>query len=571
MSVPNVERELVVAMPVWNALYQVRDFAHRIERLRASDSSGNPLSISKSDPQTWHIAAPAGTSAAVSIDYFILWDDPGPFSSEVNSTHAFLNFAEVLLYIPPRRAEDVRLDFTDLPSSWRIAVALDSAAPGAGASFTAPSYDALVDAPAELGTFEQFSLDAGAAHVDVVVHASAPGQDGRQSWSRSQLTDQLRRIVATETGLMRDVPFSRFLFIFHFGLGGGGGMEHSNSTAISLDAGVDPASVSAHEFFHLWNVKRICPRSLAPVDFSRAQPTDALWFAEGVTSTFASYTLLRSGLWTRQRFYDNLATEIEQLDARPSHQWQSVEEASLNAWFEKYPLYRRGSLSISYYSKGQLLGVLLDILLREKTANRAGLDDLLRDLNERYAKQGRCYEDSDGIREAAARIAGAAARQDIEDFFRRYITDTDELPMQDYLARAGLELRVTERVAADPGFTPASSAFHAPADEASAPVPVVQVVPGGPADQAGLRRGDRIVEINGRSLPPDLQIWMESRSPGETLRLRVRRGNDDKDINLTLGRRAEKLYAVREDPRAKGKSTLPGRIREGLLTGTTDP
>jgi predicted metalloprotease with PDZ domain len=568
MAVPGVDRELIVAMPVWNALYQVRDFAHRIQGLRAADASGNTLPVFKSDPQTWHVAA----SGNVTLDYFILWDESSPFSSDINASHAFLNFAEVLLYVPPRRAEDVRLDFSAVPSNWRIALALDPVPPSEGvtASFAAPGYDALVDAPAELGTFEQFSLEAGEAHIDVAVHARPWEPGGRASWSRDRLEDELRRIVLTETRLMRDVPFRRFLFIFHFGGGGGGGMEHANSTAISLEPGADPASTSAHEFFHLWNVKRIRPQSLEPVDYSRAQPTRALWFAEGVTNTIGEYTLLRSGLRTRQQFYDSLAGEIESLAERPARLWQSVEEASVDAWFEKYPLYRRASSSISYYNKGELLGVLLDILLREKTNNRSGLDDLLRDLNERYAKRGLFYDDSAGIRDAAERIAGPDSRQAIDDFFRRYVSETEELPLQDYFSRAGLDLLITDRVITSPGFSLAIAPFGAPGGDAAVPPVVTHVSPGGPAEQAGIRRGDRIVEVNRKPVPPDFQIWLESRSPGETVRLRIRHGDEEREIALVLARLVEKQYSIRESPRANGKTTLPGRIREGICSGSTD-
>lgn len=569
MSVPGVDRELVVAMPVWNALYQVRDFAARMERLSARDAAGAPLAVAKSDPQTWHLAA-RGT---VTLDYLILWDDFAPFGSDVSTAHAFLNFAEVLLYVPSRRAEDVRLDFADVPPAWRIAVALDSAggAASTSASFMAPSYDALVDAPAELGTFDEFSLDAGEARVEVVVHAAETGPGGRPAWSRDRLEDEIRRIVLTETTLMRDVPFSRFLFIFHFGLGGGGGMEHANSAAISLEAGRDAAYLSAHEFFHLWNVKRIRPQSLEPVDYSRAQPTSALWFAEGVTSTFGAYTLLRSGLWTREQFYADFAAQIAALQERPARLWQSVEQSSIDAWFERYPLYRRGSFSISYYNKGQLLGVLLDIFLREKTGNHASLDHLLRDLNERYAKHHLPYADSAGILDAAKRIIGPDAAPALEDFFRRFVSGADELPMQEYLARAGLALRVVDRVLADPGFSPAGVPFGAPVGEASAAVPVAQVDPGGPAQLAGLRRGDRILKVNRRPPPSDLASWFESLPPGSSVRLLILRGQNEQELTLVLGRREEKSYAVLEDPGAPGKGTLPGRIREGLLTGATDP
>ncbi|NDQ58109.1 MAG: PDZ domain-containing protein [Acidipila sp.] len=564
ITVPAADRELVLALPVWNALYQVRDFAHRVERLRASDAAGRPLPVIKSDPQTWRVSG----SGAITVDYFILWDEPSPFSSDVSANHAFLNFAEVLLYVPSRRSEAVRVDFADVPRSWHIAVALDHAAlsDNAAYSFTAQSYDVLVDAPAELGRFDEFTVEAGEIRADVVVHSATTEPGSRPAWSRDRLSDQIRRIITTETALMRDVPFRRFLFIFHVGLGAGGGMEHSNSTAISIESGADPASVIAHEFFHVWNVKRIRPSSLEPVDYSRMQPTAALWFAEGVTSTVGDYTMLRSGLWTREQFYSDLAGQIASLESRPAREWQSAEESSLDAWFEKYPLYHRSAFSISYYNKGQLLGILLDILLREKTANGIGLDDLLRDLNEEYARKGRFYEDSAGIRDAAIKLAGADAAPALEEFFSSYVSGTAPLPMQNYLARAGLELRLVESSIPDLGAMLTGSPAVSPSVEPSISLTIVQVVPGGAAEQAGLRRGDRILTADHRSLPLNFQEWIESRSPGEVIHLRVRRGDDEREFSFALGHRTERSYFVREDPAAK-RNSLPGRIRESILTG----
>src|ERR1700687_503254 len=213
MTVPGVDAELVAAMPVWNAFYQVRDFAHRIGRLRALDSSGQPLPVTKSDPQTWHITG----SGSITVDYFILWDEPSPYSSDVSTGHAFLNFAEVLLYVPSRRAEDVRLDFADVPRSWRIAVALDRATSSAGtpagsptgtdASVSASSYDALADARARLGEFEEFTVEAREVRARVVVHSASSPPDGPPAWSRDRLTDEICRIITTEIALMHDIPF----------------------------------------------------------------------------------------------------------------------------------------------------------------------------------------------------------------------------------------------------------------------------------------------------------------------------------------------------------------------------
>jgi predicted metalloprotease with PDZ domain len=219
-------------------------------------------------------------------------------------------------------------------------------------------------------------------------------------------------------------------------------MEHANSTAIHLGSSQGAAGISAHEFFHLWNVKRIRPRSLEPVDYAREQWTRALWFAEGVTNTYGEFTLVRTGLVSPQQFYDSLAGATTQLQSRPARLWKSVEEASLDAWLEKYGLHNRPDQSISYYNKGQVLGVLLDILIRDATDNRSSLDDVLRDLNEEYARRGRFYDDSAGIRAAVERRAGRS----FAEFFARYVAGTDELPMAETLALAGLTLRPAARV-----------------------------------------------------------------------------------------------------------------------------
>jgi predicted metalloprotease with PDZ domain len=421
MTVPDVRSELVIQFPAWNALYQIRDFAHRVESLRATGEKNQPLRVTKLDKLTWRIAG----SGDLTIEYGVLWDDAGPFASQLNANHAFLNLAMVLFYVPARRAEDVRIEYTEIPEGWRIAVALPSA--GTPAAFRAANYDALVDAPTEIGQFEEWSFEAGKARIRVAVHGS--------NWDREKLTDSIGRIVAYQTALMRDVPFDEFLFLYHLNLGGGGGMEHANSTAIS--SGGSPEGVTAHEFFHLWNVKRIRPQSLEPVDYTKENWTRALWFAEGVTSTYGAYTMVRAGLWTPQQFYNDLAGEISTLESRPARLWQSVEQSSLDAWHERYGLYRRPSLSISYYNKGQLLGLLLDILIRDATDNRSSLDDVLRHLNDNFAKRGRFYNDSPDIRAAAEKVAGRS----FDEFFARYVAGTDELPWAEMLARAGLLLK----------------------------------------------------------------------------------------------------------------------------------
>jgi predicted metalloprotease with PDZ domain len=440
LNVQQDVRGLDVQMPAWNALYQIRDFAARVQNLRAEGEDGATLPVRKLDKLTWRIEG----RGKLRVQYEVFWDDAGPFSAQLNAEHAFINFAMVLVTLPGRRQEAVRLRLVDVPQGWKVAVALPA---GEGPwAWQAKNYDALVDAPLEAGAFEEHRFEANNAKVRVVIHGPAA--------PRENLLEMLRRVVAYQTTLMREVPFEEFIFIYHFGAGGGG-MEHPNSTAISVGGG-SPDGVSAHEFFHLWNVKRIRPQSLEPVDYTRENWTRALWFAEGVTSTYGNYTLVRTGLWTTQQFYADLAGEIRTLQNRQARLWKSVEEASLDAWHEKYPLYNRGERSISYYNKGQLVGHLLDILIRDATENRKSLDDVLRELNEQYAHKGKFYGESDAIRAAAEKVAGRS----FEEFFARYVAGTAELPYAQVLARAGLVLTVSSgnpagyEISEDPGATP---------------------------------------------------------------------------------------------------------------------
>lgn len=444
---------VTVCMPAWNALYQVRDFAYRVRNVEAgymaTDDIRHSFTVQKIDKMCWRVEfnpgpVVGGVGPDTIVRYSIQWNDPGPFDTQLNDRHAFINLAEILMYVPDRRNEDTSLDFIELPAGWKIATQL--ATVHGDSRHSAPSYDALVDAPVEAGKFDEFEFDNGGAHFRVVV-------DG-QDWNKRLLGDALSRITAYELNLMGGPPFDtprkEYTFFFHigpYGEVGGGGMEHANSTAIAATSVENAVSIAAHEFFHAWNVKRIRPQALEPVDYTKEQYTRALWFAEGVTNTYASFALERTGLWSKSQFYSDLASQIGRLQSRPARAWQSVEESSLDAWFEKYDDYNAPDRSISYYNKGQIVGVLLDLAIRDATGNNKSLDDVLWRMNDEYAKQGKFYDESAGIRAVVEEVAGKS----FEDFFRRYVSGTDEIPYNDFLGVAGLELK-TEAAAGAPGM-----------------------------------------------------------------------------------------------------------------------
>src|ERR1700685_44973 len=557
MTIPHPASGMKVAIPAWNALYEVRDFAYRVRDVEASSSTGSgtpgeKLAIRKLDKQTWEIHSAQGANdggfSSWTVQYLITWDEPGPFSSQLNSKHAFVNFAEVLMYIPDRRGEDTTVAFEDVPAGWRAAAQLPAGS--TANSFSASSYDTLVDAPVEIGRFEEFGFDEGGAHFRVVVDA--------REWRRDRLEDSLRQITSYELKLM-GTPFREYTFFFHVGPyleSGGGGMEHANCTAIGAASVESAVTIAAHEFFHAWNVKRIRPQTLEPVDFTKEQYTRALWFVEGVTSTYAAYKIESSDIWPRERFYADVASQISALDSRPARLWQSVEESSLDAWLEKYDDYRQPDRSISYYNKGEIDGMLLDLAIRDATDNHKSLDDVLRSMNDVYAKQGRFYDESPGIRAVAENVAGVK----FDNFFERYVAGTDEIPYGKLLEPAGLELKVELKKSADIGFwTVGRSAGSA--------VAISQVVPGGPAESAGLKPGDVVLSLNSHPPPRFFPGWLRDQTPGALISLHIQRDAKESDVAYRLGTVEQKRFSIIESSHPTEKQK---RIREGWLRGQTD-
>jgi len=546
MTIPDVTGEVVVQMTAWNALYQIRDFSHHVQQVEAFAGS-EMAPVEKLDKQTWRVRG----SGTIRIQYAIYWDEVGPFASQLNSEHAFINPAMILLYIANRRAEAVHIDMPDVPEQWRVAGASVQGMESMGGVRNffgdAASYDELADRPIEAGKFEEFQLTGIKPEIWVVIHGD--------NWKRKKVEEDLKRICQYELKLMEGAPFERYTFILHVGKGaGGGGMEHADSTAIGAASDEYLPGVAAHEFFHLWNVKRIRPASLEPVDYSKEQYTRALWFAEGVTNTYGAYTLVRSGIWNKEQFYADLGEQITELENRPANRWQSAEQSSLDAWLEKYPLYNEPENSVSYYTKGQVLGDFLDILIRDRTENQKSLDDVLRAMNREFAKRGKTYRDSLDVRLTAEKIAGGS----FEEFFGKYVVGIEPFPYDQVLAMAGLELRIMVQQRPTLGFTTGH--------DANGNLVVQSVVADGPAAQAGLRPGDIVLVWNGGEVPRRPGRWLREQRPGDLLKLWVGREEKKVPLEFRLGESKETFYGVAEDVRASEKAR---HIRDGLLHGVT--
>jgi predicted metalloprotease with PDZ domain len=516
-------------LPVWNALYQIRDFAQYINWVRAEDRAGKPLPIREINASRWQLD---GSDNGAIVEYQIYVDSPGPFGAQLNSHHAFFNLAEILMYPVDGRNSPTHVHFSHVPVGWKVATPLPSLPDG---GFSADNYDHLVDSPFELGTFQESDFDESGGHFRVIVDADPADYD------MQKITADLQKIVAAETSWMNDRPFDSYMFFYHFPHGaGGGGMEHAYSTAIELNAAIMKRSlysfdtVSAHEFFHLWNVKRIRPQTLEPVDYTKENYTRALWFSEGVTSAVENTIELRAGLLDEKGLLNVLGAEITEFERRPAHLTQSAEDSSLDAWLEGNAYYRRPERSISYYNKGALLGVALDLALRQASHDRASLRELLEWMNVHYAKQHRFFNDSEGVREAA----DAVSHSDLSWFFAKYVAGTGEIPWDDFFRAVGLRVAPTTDTVPDAGFT-ASRNFDGP-------MTVAEVTPGSDAEHAGLQVGDTILELQGKSAGQESWQALYNLHRGDTLTAKVRGKQGERELRWTVGSRQEISYELRD-------------------------
>lgn len=532
----SAERDL--QLPVWNALYQVRDFAQDVRVVRAHDAAGRPLPVHKVDKTTWRIS---GAESGAEIEYDMYADKPGPYGAQLNLEHCFLNLAEILMYPLDARDSQMTVTFTGVPGQWRIATTLPSLqplVPGGGGTFAARDYDHLVDAPVEMGTFAETSFEEGGATYRIVVDADDP-----KDYDLGRIKQTVRRIVSTEVAWMADRPFSEYLFLYHFPRNaiGGGGMEHAFSCAIELSADRlkdDPVgfeSITAHEFFHLWNVKRIRPQGLEPVDYTKENYTDALWWSEGVTSTVADYTLLKAGMVSSQQFFAMLSREVRNLQLRPAHLTQSAQESSLETWFDKYPSYRLPERSVSYYNKGEILGVLLDLAIRRDTNGAKSLRDVFQYMDRHYARDSVFFPETAGVREAVEAVTG----KNFGWFFDPYVAGIAELPYDQLLSTVGLRLEQRTISVVDPGFLSVRNFDSAPV--------VVIVSQGSDAERAGLVAGDTILAINGKPPEGDVEDVLASQRIGDTVRLRVSGRRGSREIKFRLGGATQSDYRIVEE------------------------
>ena len=302
--------------------------------------------------------------------------------------------------------------------------------------FKAPDYDVLLDCPMRIGQFESFGFKIKGVPFEISIFGADRDKTDRQAFAA-----KVKKISAHLIERMGDIPFKNYVYLFT--IPGGGGLEHLNSTTIGLlslrsskpGRPITFDTIISHEFFHLWNVKRLRPEALGPFDYTGPNRTTALWLAEGVTSYYGAITMPRIGLWSARDYWNTMQRKFTRLRRNPARKKMSIAEVSWTVWDGRYRGVRN---KVSYYLKGECLGMLLDILIRDATKDRKSLDDVMRGLYRQCMKDGKGFAEGD-IRHWVEQVSG----KDFSEFFERHVYGVEDLPVTSVLAKAGLIVTVT--------------------------------------------------------------------------------------------------------------------------------
>jgi len=490
------EREFVdILFPAWApGSYLVRDFSRHVYDLEVRDESGERVSSERRDKSRWRMHS---TGQALAVHYRVFAFETSVRTSFLDDSHAFLSGTSLFFLVLGEEKRPCLLTL-DLPDGWRASTALPSVR-GKRGVFRARDFDELVDSPIEAGTHALLAFTALSTRFEVALY-------GKTNIDRKRLLSDLRAIVLTTGAMFDGFPFGRYLFIIHALPARGGGLEHANSCTLDIpglsfedERGYQSfAELAAHEFFHVWNVKRIHDHVLGPFDYSKENYTRLLWFHEGFTEYMQGLVLLRAGLLTPERYLKDLAESWTRYKARPGRNVTSLSDLSYEAWIKQYkPADNHLNRAVSYYDKGRWVGLALDLILRDETGGRRGLPDVFRRLWQRYGARDEGIDAAIVRREAEA-VAGTS----LGSFFRRFVDGTAEIPVPALLRATGVG--VQEQSLAEHERNDKTKAkrllgwcglVFAQGTEEDAAV-VKNVVPGSPAWRAGITFGDEIVAVN---------------------------------------------------------------------------
>jgi predicted metalloprotease with PDZ domain len=557
----NGPQEELLVFPVWTpGSYLIREFERQVQDFAAVDAAGQPLKWEKTNKNTWRVVT--NGAREWHARYRVYANELSVRTSELNSGHAFWNNANLLMYLEGflNNPSTVRVLAPDV---WKVATGLPVVL-GQKNTFRAENFDVLYDSPFEASNFKSLIFNVKSVAHRIVI-------DGEGNYDPERMRRDVQKIVETQVELMGgEVPYRDYTFILHLRSNAGGGLEHLNSAALGYprfgfrivqgDRSTSAApnandtperdyrgflALVSHEFFHLWNVKRIRPDALGPFDYTRENYTKVLWVAEGITDYYADLVLRRAGLISESEFLSATARSLQLLQFTPGRKVQSVEESSFDSWIKYYRQDENSVNSqISYYDKGAILGLLLDLEIRKRSNGAKSLDEVMRYLFTEFFKNNRNYGPAD-FQKACELMAGSS----LAEFFNNYVHGTDELDYDAALEAAGLRLDragpISPRAGIDRSF------FGADVTWENDRLMVSRVYAGSPAYEQGLNAGDQIVALDNMRVSRDFfNARMAEKKAGDLINLTIFRFDDLSTLLIKLGERRKGDFRIVPLPNA---------------------
>jgi predicted metalloprotease with PDZ domain len=538
-------------LPAWiPGSYLIRDFSRHVVSHRA-EADGHPVALTKVDKQTWRCEPVA---APLTFTYEVYAWDLSVRAAHLDEGHAYFNGPSVFVYPLGREDRPCRVEIEPArgvaADGWRVATTLRRAGaePWGFGTYAAESYDALIDHPVEAGPFTVASFEACGVPHDLVI-------SGRHRADAGRIALDLQRVCEYQVRLFGEpAPFERYLFLVTAVGEGYGGLEHRSSTSLMCrrddlprpgDKGVSDAyrtflGLASHEYFHAWNVKRIRPAAFTPYDLTREVHTGLLWAFEGFTAYYDDLVLVRAGLIEPEDYLQLLGETATRVWRTPGRFRQTLAEASFDAWTRFYrPDENSPNALVSYYAKGALVALALDLTLRRETGGAASLDDVMRRLWARFGQTGVGVPE-DGVERVAEEVADAP----LGAFFDRVVRDTADPPLRELLADVGVDFRLRAAESQDDkGGRPASrpewqerAVLGARSEAADGGARLTHVYDGGAARAAGLSAGDVLVAVDGiRATHAGLERMLAAYPPGAALRVHAFRRDELREFSVVLG------------------------------------
>lgn len=565
--------KLRFVMPAWTpGSYVIRDFARHVQDFTASDGRGRPLPWRLVDKQTWEVDA--GERTQVVVRYKVWANELSVQASHLDATHAYGNGTSLFMFVDGAKESPVTLTVKPF-RGWRVDVPLPE---GPRNVFRAEDYDALVDAPFEIGTHRRLEFRVRGKRHRIALY-------GRGNEDASHLARDLKRIVEEEAALWGDLPYREYLFIIHLTDRARGGLEHRGSNTSAVERWTfrpgkryeDFLALEAHEFFHTWNVKRLRPAALGPFDYTREVHTTLLWAMEGITSYYDHLVLARAGLITEERYREFLAETITKLRQQPGRFKLSLADSSFLAWVK---LYKQDAnwvnTGVSYYLKGELVALCLDLAIRSRTRGWRSLDDVLRHLYEAYPVDGPGIPEAatggvDGWREAIESVTGLSWRS----FWSRYIEGTEEVDFEGSLKAVGWRLRPVLRedkvdeLKRKGDYVGPGGWLGAEAKESDRRLLVAHVLHDSPAMAAGVAPEDELVAMDGFQLRDKdaFERRLRERRAGDRVTLHVFRRHELAALTATLIDPPPEKWTIEEAPRTSRRALRERRRWLAALGG----